>query len=284
MNATDAGTLYVVSTPIGNLEDITLRALRILKEVDFIVAEDTRHSGRLLKHFEINTPFASSNYQGVEKERVEKFLGMLRAGKSLALISDAGTPLLSDPGYPLVHAANEANIDIIPIPGATAMMAALVKSGFPTDHFIFAGTPSKKDKARSEYFLSIVEEKRTVALYESSHRIMKTLGTIQEILPDRTLALCRELTKLHEEILQGTASELFNVLNERDAVKGEFVLLIHGTSAIPHQDWSNASLEEHVHQFIEQGETPTQAIKTVAKLRNLPKRQVYDTFERAKAK
>ncbi len=284
MNATNAGTLYVVSTPIGNLEDITLRALRILKEVDFIVAEDTRHSGRLLKHFEIDTPFASSNYQGVEKERVKKFLGLLKTGKSLALISDAGTPLLSDPGYPLVHAASEAGIDIIPIPGATAMMAALVKSGFPTDHFIFDGTPSKKDKARIEYLTSIAEEKRTIILYESSHRIIKTLETLAETLPNRTLALCRELTKLHEETLYGTAIELLKILTERNSVKGEFVLLIHGASSTTNQDWGNLPMEDHVSQFIEQGESPKEAIKMVAKLRNLPKREVYNAFERAKAK
>lgn len=284
MNATDFGTLYVVSTPIGNLEDTTLRALRTLKEVDFIVAEDTRHSGRLLKHFQIETPFASSNYQGVEKERAAQFLDLLKSGKSLALISDAGTPLLSDPGFPLVHVASEAGIEVVPIPGPTAMMAALVKSGFPTDHFIFDGTPSKKDKARSEYFTSIVEEKRTVILYESSHRIIKTLETIKEILPDRSLALCRELTKLHEEILNGTASELLKALAGRDSVKGEFVLLIHGAVSASNQDWVHLSLEDHVNQFVEQGAAPKEAIKTVAKLRNLPKRDVYHAVERAKAK
>jgi len=220
--------LYLVATPIGNLEDITLRALRVLQEVDLIVAEDSRYSTRLLQHYAIKTPFDRSYYQGVEEERLVPLLAKLRAGKKIALISDAGTPLISDPGYPLVRGAIREGIPVMAIPGPTAMVAALIASGLPTNAFIFDGVPPKKEQRRLEYFQSLIEERRTVLLYESPHRLLKTLRSITAVLPDRPLVLARELTKLHEEFLRGRADEIIKELEGRPTIKGEFVLIIRG--------------------------------------------------------
>jgi len=281
--ATPKGTLYVIATPIGNLEDITLRALRLLKQVDLIVAEDARHSKRLLDHFSIHTPFASSYYQGVERERVPGVLRLLEAGKTLALISDAGTPLVSDPGYPLIRAAIDAGVTVVPVPGATALITALLKSGFPTDRFIFDGTPPKKASARKDYFGSLRGERRTVVLYESCHRVVQTLETLLAVLPQRPLALCRELTKLHEEALWGTAVELLAVLQGRKAIKGEFVLLVGGAQDDERRNsWATLSLAEHVAQLLDQGFERKAALKAVAVCRGLSKREVFDALERAK--
>ena len=280
MNA-NFGTLYVVSTPIGNLKDITLRALGVLAQVDYIVAEDSRHSKRLLDHFQIKTPFASSYYQGVERQRVDGLLEWLRAGKNLALISDAGTPLLNDPGYPLVHRAVEAGIAVVPVPGPSALMAALVMAGFPTDRFIFDGNPPKKTQARRDYFRSLQTETRTVLLYESAHRILKTLEEISRQLPERRLALCRELTKLHEEALHGTAGELLEELQQRTAIKGELVLLLHGTTAQQSEPLPERWALQ-VQAAIERGADRKAAIKAVAQRHGVPKRAVFNALERAK--
>ena len=223
-----SGTLYLVATPIGNLEDITLRAIRVLKEVDVIVAEDTRHSRRLLQQYGVETPLGRSLYEGVDLERVEPLIRLLKSGKSIALVSDAGTPLIQDPGYPLVRQAVAEGIHVVPVPGPTALIAALIASGLPVDHFIFDGVPPKGEGRRRTCFQSIKEEWRTVVLYESPHRILKTLKTIAEILPEREIVICRELTKAHEEFLRGTPEKLFNELSARPSVKGEFVIVIRG--------------------------------------------------------
>ncbi len=227
-NASAAGVLYLVATPIGNLEDITLRALRVLKEVDLIVAEDTRRSRQLLGHYGISTPLGRSLFEGVERERVDSLIGLLKAGKRLALISDAGTPLICDPGYLLVKRAVAEGIRVVPVPGPTALMAALIASGLPTDHFVFDGVPPKGEGRRRRYFQSLKDETRTVVLYESPHRILKTLQTLCEILPEREIVLARELTKVHEEFLRGTPEELLRALGARPAIKGELVLVIRG--------------------------------------------------------
>lgn len=218
-----------MATPIGNLEDITLRAMRTLKEVDLIVAEDTRHSRRLLAHYEIKTPLWRSLFKGTEHERVEPLIGLLKSGKSIALISDAGTPLIQDPGYPLVREAVAAGIRVVPIPGPTALIAALIASGLPTDHFIFDGVPPKGEGKRRKYFESLRDETRTVVLYESPHRILKTLKTIVEVLPERAIVVCRELTKAYEEFLRGRPEKILQELSKRPRVKGEFVIVICGT-------------------------------------------------------
>ena len=222
------GTLYLVATPIGNLEDITLRAIRVLKEVDVIVAEDTRHSRRLLQQYGIETPLGRSLYEGVDLERVEPLIRLLKSGKSIALVSDAGTPLIQDPGYPLVRQAVAEGIHVVPVPGPTALIAALIASGLPVDHFIFDGVPPKGEGKRHTYFQSIQDEARTVVLYESPHRILKTLKTIAEVLPEREIVICRELTKAHEEFLRGTPEELLRKLSERPSAKGEFVIVVRG--------------------------------------------------------
>lgn len=221
----------MVSGPIGNLEDITLRALRVLKEVDLIIAEDTRRSRQLLAHYNIGTPFERSYYQGVEQERVEPLIEKLKAGKKIALMCDAGTPLIQDPGYPLIKRAIGEGITVVPIPGPTALITALVASGIPAHNFIFDGVPPKKEKKKREYFERIKNEERTVVLYESPHRILKTLALMAEVLGEREIALCRELTKLHEEILRGTPAQILSILKERAAVKGEITLVISGAQA-----------------------------------------------------
>lgn len=227
------GVLYLVATPIGNLEDITLRALRILKEADFLVAEDTRHTKMLLQHYGIQAHWGPSLYEGADPRKIEELITRLQSGSKIALVSDAGTPLIQDPGYPLVRRAVEESIPVIAIPGATAVITALVQSGLPTDHFIFDGIPSKKEGKRRSYFESLQEESRTVVIYESPHRILKTLTAITEVLPERRIVLCRELTKIHEEVLRGTAAELLGNLESRPSVKGEIVLLIAGRSKRP---------------------------------------------------
>ena len=224
----EPGTLYIVATPIGHLGDLTHRAVDVLSNVDWIIAEDTRRSKVLLDHYGISTPFGPSLFQGKEDRRVAGLIERLRDGQSLALVSDAGTPLVSDPGYPLVRAAVDAGVRVVPIPGPTALVAGLVASGMPTDRFIFDGTPPKKSGRLRAYLESLRDEGRTVVLYESRHRILKTLEAITDVLPDRRLALGRELTKQHEEILHGTAEELLEALNARPSVKGEFVIVVEG--------------------------------------------------------
>jgi 16S rRNA (cytidine1402-2'-O)-methyltransferase len=221
-----SGSLYLVSLPIGNMEDITLRAIKTLRMVDLIVAEDTRNTRRVLARYRIRTPFTKSYYQGVEKARVDPLLSLLAEGKDLALVSDAGTPLISDPGYPLVRAAIEGGFIVIPVPGPTAAITALVASGLPADHFAFDGAIPRKAGERRAYFEKIRSERRTIIVYESPHRLPSTLETIAEVLPDRMLVLARELTKVHEEFLHGRAGEILEILKARGEVKGECVLLI----------------------------------------------------------
>lgn len=227
-----SGRLFICPTPIGNLEDITLRAIRTLREVDLIVAEDTRRSRILLQRYNIKTPFARrSLYREVEWERVGEIIKLLEEGKDIALISAAGTPLIADPGYPLVREALARGLEVIALPGPTALIPALILSGFPPYPFIFDGGPPRKAKQRRDYFQGLRAERRTVVLYESPHRILKTLEALAEVLPDREVALCRELTKLHEEVLRGKPAELLEILKKRAQVKGELVLVIKGAEA-----------------------------------------------------
>ncbi|MFB6286474.1 MAG: 16S rRNA (cytidine(1402)-2'-O)-methyltransferase [Candidatus Bipolaricaulia bacterium] len=225
-----SGTLYLVATPIGHLGDITFRAVEVLQRVDLIIAEDTRRSTVLLEHYGIETPFGPSLFEGQERRRVASLIERLHRGQSLALVSDAGTPLVADPGFPLVRAAIEADVRVEPVPGPTALVAGLIASGMPTDRFIFDGTPPKKSGRLRTYCQSLQDEPRTVVLYESRHRILKTLQAMAETLPERRVALCRELTKQHEETLHGTPPELLATLNARPSVKGEFVIVLAGAS------------------------------------------------------
>ncbi len=216
--------LYIVSTPIGNLEDITLRALRILKEVDLIAAEDTRHSGILLNKYEIKTPQVSfHSHSGQAK--VDKIIAVLNEGKDVAMISDAGTPGISDPAYALIQAALENNIQIVPIPGPSSLLAALAMSGLPMNQFLYLGFIPVK-KGRQTLLKSLAEEKRTIVIFESPHRLIKTLNQLQEYLGDRQIAVCREITKIYEEAIRGSIQDAITHF-ETKKPKGEFVLVIH---------------------------------------------------------
>jgi 16S rRNA (cytidine1402-2'-O)-methyltransferase len=220
------GTLYVVSTPLGNLEDITLRALRILKEVDFIAAEDTRHTGLLLRHFGIHKPL-TSYFEGNELKKGEWILSRLKQGEQAALVSDAGTPGISDPGFRLIQTAIENQIPIVPIPGPSAVIAALSISGLPTDAFLFKGFLPHKSKRRRDLLKPLEETKETLIFYESPHRLKETLGDILEILGDREMVLTRELTKVYEEMIRGRVSIIQSQIGERK-LKGEITLVISG--------------------------------------------------------
>ena len=266
-----SGTLYVVATPIGNLEDITYRAVRILGEVDRIACEDTRHTRKLLDHYRIATPLVSYHEHN-EPARSDELLREIEAGQSIALVSDAGTPLIADPGYRLVHKAREQGLRVIPIPGPSALLAALSASGLATDAFVFGGfLPSKKSHRRK-----LLEELKTVeatlVLYEAPHRISETLADIAELMPTRPIVLARELTKIHEEFLPGTAAELQHELAQRPAMKGEFTILI-AKDQTPVVD--DTPLETAMEKLIQAGVPRMDAMKTLARQRGMSKHEVY---------
>lgn len=219
-----AGTLYIIATPIGNLEDITYRAVRILGEVDLIAAEDTRHSLKLLNHFAISKPL-TSYFDHNQQIKGERILNTLRQGKSVALISDAGTPCVSDPGYQLVRDAVAENIPVVPVPGACAAVAALAASGLPTDNFTFAGFPPSRQGKRRTFLSGMGDLQGTLVLYEAPHRLIQTLGDIREVMGERQVIVARELTKIYEEFIRGTASEVIATVSQ-DIVRGEVVILI----------------------------------------------------------
>ena len=218
--------LYLVPTPIGNLEDITLRAVRVLKEVDQILAEDTRNSGKLLKHFDINTPMHSHHMHN-EHKTVERIVQRIKAGETFALISDAGTPSISDPGFLLTRACVEAGVEVDCLPGATAFVPALVNSGFPSDKFVFEGFLPVK-KGRQTRLQALANEERTVIFYESPHKLIKTLSNLVEFFGvERPVSVSREITKLHEETIRGTAAEVLKHYSDKPP-KGEIVIVVGG--------------------------------------------------------
>jgi 16S rRNA (cytidine1402-2'-O)-methyltransferase len=231
MPADGAGVLYVVATPIGNLEDLSPRALRVLREVDRIAAEDTRRTSNLLRHFGVETPL-TSYFDAVETRKAPALVAEILEGKTLALVSDAGTPLVSDPGFRLVRAAIEAGIRVVPIPGASAVTTLLAVAGLPCERFVFEGFLPAKPGKRRKRLEALRDEPRTVVLYESVHHVIRTLVEIEEILGDRPAALGRELTKLHEEVLRGRVSEIRATL-ERGTPKGEFVIAIAAADDAP---------------------------------------------------
>lgn len=218
--------LYIVPTPIGNLDDMTFRAIKVLKEADMVLAEDTRNSGKLLKHFEISTPMQSHHMHN-EHKTVENLIQRLKAGTTIALISDAGTPAISDPGFLLTRACVENNITVECLPGATAFVPALVNSGLPNDRFVFEGFLPEK-KGRQTRFLALAEETRTMIFYVSPHKLLKTLEEcIQYFGEDRHISVSREITKLHEETIRGTAKEVHHYFSQKP-IKGEIVLVVAG--------------------------------------------------------
>ena len=224
MPTTDPGTLYLVSTPIGNLEDITLRALRILKEVNLIAAEDTRQTRRLLTHYEIKTPL-TSYFEGNQVRKSEKIIDQLKAGESIALVSDAGTPTISDPGYPLLQACIAAEISIVPIPGASAILAAAAVSGLPLHNFAFEGFLSPKSGKRKRQLTELADEERTLILFESPHRLCRFLEDLLETMGEREIVITRELTKKFEEIFRGNVSQALEKFRTTEP-RGEFTIVI----------------------------------------------------------
>lgn len=280
------GTLYLCATPIGNLEDMTYRAVRTLKEVDLIAAEDTRNSIKLLNHFEIHTPMTSYHeYNKYEKGR--KLVEKLLEGADIALITDAGTPGISDPGEELAAMCHEAGIRVTAVPGAAACITALTISGLPTRRFAFeAFLPS--DKKEREYVLeSLEKESRTIVLYEAPHRLVKTLKLLYERLGDRRISVCRELTKRHETVYQSVLSEVA-AYYEQNAPKGECVLVIEGLNRqeLVRQEqerWADTSIEEHMEHYLLRGMDRKEAMKQTAKDRGVPKREIYNYLEKQKS-
>ena len=272
-----AGTLYLVATPIGNLEDITYRAVRILREAGLIACEDTRHTRKLLDHYVISTP-TISYHEHNEAERAPQLIGKLHAGCSIALVSDAGTPLVSDPGYRLVNLAIEEGIRVEPVPGASAVLAALAASGMPSDHFHFAGFLPPKAAQRRKVLERLKDQEATLVLYEAPHRILETLEDVEAVMGPRPAVVAREITKLHEEFLRGTPAELRDTLQARPSIKGEITLLI-GKGPAPAAD--ETPIPEAVEEAMCSGMTRMEAIKSVAHRRGLPKREVYRILESA---
>jgi len=275
MHPHGAAVLYVVATPIGNLEDMTFRAVRILKEVVWIACEDTRQTQKLLQHYGIHTATVSYHEHN-ESERAKELLGRLLQGSSGALVSDAGMPLVSDPGYRLVRAAVEAGITVQALPGATASLTALAASGLPTDQFHFGGFLPVKSGQRLQCLQSIRTEAATTIFYEAPHRILDALTDIETALGERPVVVARELTKLHEEYLRGTAAEIRAQLAAKEAIRGEFTILI-GKAIKPERD--STPLDDAVETCMREGLSRMDAMKLVARQRGISKRDVYRTVE-----
>jgi len=266
-----SGTLYVVATPIGNLEDITYRAVRILGEVDQIACEDTRQTRKLLDRYGITKPLVSYHEHN-ERSRSQELLRDLQAGKNIALVSDAGTPLIADPGYRIVSEARAQGIPVVPVPGASALVAALSASGLPTDAIFFGGFLPAKKTQRRKLLEAMKSSPATLVFYEAPHRILETLGDVAELLGPRAVTLARELTKIHEEFLHGTPLELRDALAGRPTLKGEMTLIIAKgeTSETP-----DVPLLEAVDQLVQAGVPRMEAMKTIARQRGISKREVY---------
>ncbi|MEH1810387.1 16S rRNA (cytidine(1402)-2'-O)-methyltransferase [Nostoc sp.] len=267
------GTLYVVGTPIGNLEDITFRAVRILQTVDIIAAEDTRHTGKLLQHFQVKTPQVSYHEHN-RTSRIPELLEHLVNNKAIALVSDAGMPGISDPGYELVKACIEARIPVVPIPGASAAITALSAAGLPTDRFVFEGFLPAKTQQRQEHLESLQTESRTLIFYESPHRLRDTLQDLALVWGnDRQIVLGRELTKLYEEFWRGTIAEAIAYYTQREP-QGEYTLVVAGIPASQPQ-LTEEELKAELKQLISQGISRSQASRQLAKFTSIPRRQLY---------
>ncbi|MEP7271643.1 MAG: 16S rRNA (cytidine(1402)-2'-O)-methyltransferase [Acidobacteriota bacterium] len=265
--------LYLVATPIGNLEDITLRALRVLREVDLIACEDTRHTGRLLSHFGITTP-TISYHEHNERSRADELVDRLIRGQSVAVVSDAGTPGISDPAYRVVVAAIERALEVIPIPGASALIAGLVASGLPSDSFLFAGFLPPKRNARRDRLTQLKALPSTLIFYEAPHRIRHTLSDAAEILGDRRAVVCRELTKMHEEFVRGTLGELRDGFGEREP-RGEMTLVIAPGGDDNLIEVETGSLSSQMERLMEAGLSRNEALKRVASSRAISKKAAY---------
>jgi 16S rRNA (cytidine1402-2'-O)-methyltransferase len=266
------GILYIVPTPIGNLEDITLRALRVLREVGLIAAEDTRTTRILLQHYQIATPL-TSYHEHNKLAKLDAIFDALARG-DVALVSDAGTPGISDPGYELIREAIARGVRVVPLPGASAVIAALVASGLPTDGFVFLGFLPKKDKARREFFESVAGERRTLIVYESPNRLTDTLDAIMQTLGDRAVVVARELTKVYEELRRGTASEVLAHYTANPP-RGEIVLLIAGAPEQEAVEWDEAQVRAALRERLDAGEPLSSAAKAIASSSGWDRRAVY---------
>lgn len=271
------GKLYIVATPIGNLEDITLRALKVLKEIDIIAAEDTRHTLKLLNHFEISKPLISY-YKENEKTKSDVIIEKLSEGKNIALVSDAGTPGISDPGEEVIKKAIENNIDIVPIPGACAAINALISSGLSTREFCFIGFLSAKKSEKREKLEEIKYETKTLIFYEAPHKLEDTLNIMLEVLGNREISIGREITKIHEEFVRGKLSEVLNKIEFR----GECVIIVEGAKTtkkeLDIENLCSLTLEEHYEHYEKQGLDKKEIIKQIAKDRKVAKNDIYKEF------
>ena len=265
-------TLYIVPTPIGNLEDITIRALNILKEVDVIFAEDTRTTKQLLNHFDINKKLISSHLYN-ENQNEDKEINYLKDGKDIAVVSDRGTPVISDPGYILVKHAIENGYNVVCLPGPTALVPAIVMSGLSGGPFTFYGFLNSKESKRQKELENLKSNSYPIIFYEAPHRLLKTLNNIYEIFGNRNIAIVREISKKYEEVIRGTVE---NLLKTVENLKGEIVIVVEGNQE--KESFNNLSIKEHVSLYIEDGLTTNEAIKKVAKERNVPKSKIYNEY------
>ena len=274
--------LYLVATPIGNLEDITLRALRVLKEVDVIACEDTRHTRKLLDHFGISKPTVSYHEHN-EQSRAQELTARLLSGASIALVTDAGTPGISDPAYRIVSATIDAGISVIPIPGATAMIAGLIASGLPTDAFLFVGFLPAKRQARRAKLIELQSVRETIVCYEAPHRIKETLSEAREVLGNRQASLAREITKLYEQFMRGTLAEISAQLQGSEP-RGEMTLVIAGASKEENLTLqNNSSINDQLEQLMKDtGLSRNDAMKQLARIRGVSKKEIYSLLLKEK--
>jgi 16S rRNA (cytidine1402-2'-O)-methyltransferase len=270
----DKASLYLVPTPIGNLGEMTIRSIEVLKSVNYIACEDTRNIIKLLNHFDIKAKLISHHEHNLHVA-IPKILHLLEEGENIAIVSDAGYPAISDPGYELVKAVIDASYNVVPISGCNAALDALVVSGIAPQPFMFYGFLSHENKNKKKELEELKNQMMTIVFYEAPHRIKKTLTVMLEILGDRHIALCRELTKKHEEIIRGTISEVLEIC---DDLKGEMVIVVEGAKEIVEEEVFEQSIKEHVQSFVDKGMSAKDAIKEVAKIRKLKKNHVYEEY------
>ncbi|SDW41039.1 16S rRNA (cytidine1402-2'-O)-methyltransferase [Kandleria vitulina] len=270
----DKASLYLVPTPIGNLGEMTFRSIEVLKSVNYIACEDTRNTIKLLNHFDIKAKLISHHEHNLHVA-IPKILHLLEEGENIAIVSDAGYPAISDPGYELVKAVIDASYNVVPISGCNAALDALVVSGIAPQPFMFYGFLSHENKNKKKELEELKNQMMTIVFYEAPHRIKKTLTVMLEILGDRHIALCRELTKKHEEIIRGTISEVLEIC---DDLKGEMVIVVEGAKEIVEEEVFEQSIKEHVQSFVDKGMSAKDAIKEVAKIRKLKKNHVYEEY------
>ncbi|SNZ03892.1 16S rRNA (cytidine1402-2'-O)-methyltransferase [Persephonella hydrogeniphila] len=267
------GSLYVVATPIGNLKDITFRALEVLKDVDIIACEDTRVTKKLLSHFGITGKKLVPYYEHIEKEAAEEILNILKGGKDVALVSDAGTPCISDPGYRVVKLAWESGIKVIPVPGAFAGAVALSASGLPSDRFLFCGFLPKKEKRKRELLEEYIKTGYTFILYESPKRIIPTLNLIKEITPESEVVVAKELTKIHERFFRGKAEDIIKKLEEEKSLqKGEFVIVVH---PVLEEDDAMEDIQSEIIKLLKERKKSKEIVKELSDRFNISKNEIY---------